>query len=93
MIRKYLVISDRISLASSRRDSLKTNAPLFELSIPVEVFWQVEKLMKEYDIMFASGEEDMVLETMNQKILKSLAPYVVDEKERALLLARMSWNQ
>lgn len=93
MIRKYLVISDRISLASSRRDSVKATAPLLELSIPIEAFWQIEKLMKEYDIMFSAGEEDMVLETMNQKILKNLVPYVVDEKERTYLMTRLSGEQ
>jgi len=93
MIRKYLVIADRISLASSRRDSIKTTAPLFELAIPIDVYWQIEKQMKEFDIMFASGEEDMVLQLLNQKLLKSLAPYVVDEKERALLMARLSSDE
>jgi hypothetical protein len=90
MIRKFLIIADRISLASTRRDSFKANAPLFELQIPIEDFWKIEAQLKEYDVMFAAGEDDMMLEQTNHKILKSLVPFVVDEKERAVLVARLA---
>ena len=63
---------------------------MFELQIPIEDFWKIEAQLKEYDVMFAAGEDDMMLEQTNHKILKSLVPFVVDEKERAVLVARLA---
>jgi hypothetical protein len=90
MIRKYLVIAERISLASSRRDTVRANAPLFELQIPIEDFWKIEAQLKEYDVMFSSGEDDMMLELANRKILQALIPFVVNEKERTMLASRLA---
>jgi hypothetical protein len=85
MIRKFLVISNRISLASTRRESIQANGPLIELLMPIDVYWQFEEEFKKYDQMAADGDDNMVLAELNKKILKQLIPYAVNEKERVWL--------
>ncbi|NDE13451.1 hypothetical protein EBZ80_00780 [bacterium] len=85
MIRKYLVIGNRISLASTRRDSIQATGPLIELLMPIDVYWQLEEEFKKYDMMASEGDDTMVLAELNKKILSRVIPYAVNEKERIWL--------
>ena len=87
MIRKYLVIGKRVSLASSRRDSINSVVPPLEILMPVDVFWQIEEHLKRYDLMASSGEESAILSEITKTILKLVTPYAVTEKERLWLYA------
>lgn len=85
MIRKYLVIANRISLASTQRDSIKTTGPLIELLMPVDIYWEIEEHLKQYDLQASSGDDSTVLDDLNKKILRFLIPYAVSEKDRSWL--------
>ena len=85
MIRKFLVIANRISLASTRRDSVKSTGPMIELLMPADVYWQIEEELKQYDAKASSGDDGMVLAELNKKIMLKLTAYVVHEKERLWL--------
>lgn len=85
MIRKYLVISNRISLASTKRDTIQGTGPLIELLMPIDVYWKFEEEFKQYDMMASDGDDTMILAEFNKKLLKLMIPYTVNEKERLWL--------
>jgi hypothetical protein len=56
-----------------------------ELLLPINLFWEVEQLLKRLDYMIASHEDPVVLTAMQQTIYRKIVKYVVSEKERAML--------
>lgn len=93
MIRKYLVIANRISLASTQRDSIKTTGPLIELLMPVDIYWQIEDQLKQYDLKASSGDDSTVLDDLNKKIMRLVIPYAVSEKDRLWLVTNAGSNE
>lgn len=93
MVHKFLVVGERISLVANRRDQIRSQLPLIEISIPVDVFWEFGEAQKDFDRRAASGEDAMVLEDLKFKMLSILVPYVISEKDRAILMSHIKFRQ
>lgn len=59
-----------------------------ELLMPVTIFWEIEKVLKDASYMIASGEPQAEVITSYKKIFKLSAPYAVHEKSRTWLHER-----
>ena len=61
--------------------------PLIELLMPVDIYWQIEDHLKQYDLKASSGDDSSILDDLNKKIMKLVIPYAVAEKDRLWLSA------
>ena len=80
-----LLASKRPNNAGSREEF-----SIFELLLPIETFWDAEKLLKDLDFMRASLQDPVSILQMQKKILEQLVNYVVLEKERLQLKAAIN---
>jgi hypothetical protein len=53
--------------------------------MPLDLFWEVEQLLKRLDYLVASHEDATVIADMQQAIYRKVVKYVVSEKERTML--------
>jgi hypothetical protein len=57
----------------------------FECLLPLDVFWELEKLFKHLEYLLASGGDPTQISELTQKIMKKTSTFVVNEKERIAL--------
>lgn len=89
MIKKYLIYGKQIFLSSKRHDEGESRK-VIELSMPLQIFWDVEKLLKEAEYMISTNEDQVVLNSKYFQILKTVLPCVVYEKDRVWLNDRVN---
>ena len=53
--------------------------------LPINLYWDVEKLLKRIDYLLASNEDPVIINDMTQTVLRKVVKYAVFEKDRALL--------
>lgn len=58
----------------------------------MELFWEVEKLLKQLDYLTAANEDAVLAAELYQKILGKLARYAVSEKDRLALQEKTKIN-
>lgn len=85
MIRKYLTCGRHLHLSTKKLEDTGTKAQVVELLLPIKVFWEVEELLKSMDYLIASSEDPILVNECAQKVYKKVAPYAVNEKDRAFL--------
>jgi hypothetical protein len=53
--------------------------------MPLDLYWEIEQLLKRLDYLLASNEDATVIADMQQTIYRKVVKYVVSEKERTML--------
>ena len=88
MIRKYLICGKQPFLAA--RNAEATDAPVVEVYIPIQLFWEMQELIKKIEYLVSAGEDPVVINDLQIRIYSKLAKYAVSEKDRMMLIARGS---
>jgi hypothetical protein len=89
LIQKFLVVGSQIYYASNRTglEQNETNT-IIDLEMPIQVFWDSEKLLKEADYLIASSEPKVSVNEVYRRFFKIVAPYATDEKSKTLLFEK-----
>ena len=77
-------------LTSKKLEDVSAKTPTCELLIPVQLFWEVEQLLKRLDYLIASHEDPVIINDLSLRIYRKVVKYVVSEKDRLLLHARIN---
>lgn len=85
MIRKFLVCGKQLFLASKKLEESGARTPTVELLMPIKLFWDVEKLLKQIDYSIAAGEDPVLINELYRKVYTKVAKYAVTEKDRVFL--------
>ncbi len=85
MIRKYLVVGRHVYISSKKKESKDETVRELEVFLPIEVFWKVEKILKDADYLIASGDENVSVQETYKLVLKKVSSFAVSEKDRAWL--------
>ncbi len=56
-----------------------------ELKMPIDVFWDAEKIVKKMEYQHSAGEDVRTIKDTNNELFMLLLPYVLHEKDRAVL--------
>ncbi len=86
MIRKFLICGKQPFLASRQIEA--TSAPMVEVFIPVQLFWQIQDLIKKIEYLVSTSEDPVVINELQTRVYAKLARYAVHEKDRVMLIAR-----
>jgi len=84
--KQVLVLASKRPSNAGSRDEFS----IFEMLLPIETFWEAEKLLKDLDFMRASFGDPVSILQMQKKILEQLVNYVVLEKDRLQLKAAIN---
>ncbi len=57
--------------------------------MPINLFWEIEKLLKRIDYMIASNEDAVLIAQQYQKVYAKVAKYAVTEKDRISLYEKI----
>ncbi len=85
MIRKYLIFGKQLVLSSTRFELPREDGvpgPI-EVKLPVEELWKAQDILKNVDLLQATGEDPHTIKDSYQELLKLLIPYCVSEKDRS----------
>lgn len=85
MIRKYLVCGKQVFLSSKKLEDSGQKIPVLELLLPINLFWDVEKLLQRLDYLIASNEDPVLISEQTRRIYTRVVKYVVSEKDRVFL--------
>ena len=87
MIRKYLVCGKQMFLSGKKLEgtNIKGGDVSFECLLPLDVFWELEKLFKHLEYSQASGGDPTQTSDLTQNIMKKISTFVVNEKDRIAL--------
>ena len=85
MSRKFLVCGKQLFLASKKLEETGARTPTVELLMPIKLFWDVEKLLKQIDYAIAAGEDPVLINELCRKVYTKVAKYAVSEKDRVFL--------
>ena len=86
MIRKFLICGKQPFLASRQLEA--TTAPVVEVVLPVQLFWEIQELIKKIEYLVSTGEDPVVVNDFQTRVYGKLARYAVHEKDRMMLIAR-----
>lgn len=89
MIRKYLVCGKQVFLASKKLEDTTEKTPVLELLLPINTFWEVEKLLQRLDYLIASNEDPVLVNEAIRKIYEKVVRCVVSEKDRIFLQEKL----
>ncbi len=57
--------------------------------MPIEVFWEVEKMVKKADYLFASNEESTDINNIYREVLQKVVPFAIHEKDRVWIYEKL----
>ena len=63
---------------------------MVELLLPVNIYWEVEDLLKKVDYLLSTHEDPVLINEHYQKVLRKVASYVVSERDRLKLQDRLN---
>lgn len=89
MIRKYLVCGKQVFLSSKKIEDTGQKIPVLELLLPINLYWDVEKLLQRLDYLIASNEDPVLVNEHTKLIYKTVVKYVVHEKDRVFLQEKL----
>lgn len=72
--------SNRFEIKSETQGQLA-----IELKIPIDVFWDAEKIVKQLEYQNSTGEDARTIKDTTNELFMLLLPYVLHEKDRAAL--------
>ena len=96
MIRKFLISGKQQLFLTSQepeKNSLRDGLSACELILPLEVFWDIEKSLRELDYLRSAFEDQVKINLLHRKILDHLSKYAVLEKDRDQLRALASGSK
>lgn len=85
MIKKFLIIAKHIYLQSKVFELHDEQNLTIELLLPIEKFWELEKVVKQTDFYVAAGDSPVELRETQRRLFRLAAPYAVQEKQRTWL--------
>lgn len=85
MIRKYLVVGKQIFMTSKKLEDQSAKIPTVELLLPINLYWELEALMKRIDYLQSAGEDPVLINDHYQQLYRKVVKYVVSEKDRILV--------
>ena len=88
MIRKFLVVSNRVSFAATKYDEEQANTVLVDLIMPLDAYWEINRLLHKADYLMASQEQTTDIQEIYRQVFKEAAPYAVSENDRNWLFKR-----
>jgi len=80
-------------MAPMRRDGTDDVMQNIHVKMPIETYWEVEKVFKEVDYLASIKEDGLIVNDELRKALLLLYPYVAIEKEREWLMNRLGLIQ
>ena len=86
MIRKFLICGKQPFLAARQIEA--TTAPVVEVLVPVQLFWEIQELIKKIEYLVSASEDPVVINELQVRVYGKLARYAVHEKDRMMLIAR-----
>ncbi len=75
-------------MSSKKLEDTGSKGPTVELLLPIQIFWEVEGMMKQLDYLTSANEDPVLVAELYQKVLKKVARFAVAEKDRTLLQER-----
>ncbi len=88
MIRKFFIVGKQLYLQSKNMENYEELGHVIELSMPIEVFWEMERLLKDANYIRSSGGSQAEVFENYKQIFGCCAPYAILEKERKWLYER-----
>ncbi len=85
LIQKLLLVGQRIALTSSRMEEERIFQRAVPLLLPIEKFWDLDKMVQEADYLLANENSPADLKTLYKKIYQLAAPYAAKENDRRWL--------
>jgi hypothetical protein len=77
-------------LASKAPDThLDLGTPV-ELEMPLESYWKLEEILKEFAYLQSSNENPTELAKMSKKIFRHSAPFIVTERSRIWMQEKLN---
>lgn len=76
-------------MSSKKLEDTGIEGVTVELLLPIDIWWDVDRLLKEMDYLTSANEDAVLIREVYQKILKMAAKYAVNEKDRTLLLEKV----
>lgn len=92
LIRKFLIVSKRVYLSTSKIDDEQGVIYNIDLQLPLQEYWKLLELLKKADFLLASKEQMADIQAIYRRVFKLVAPFAVFETDRAWLVKR-SANQ
>ncbi len=89
VIHKFLVMTKRIFLSSTKLDETLHRVQCVELYMPVQTYWDVLGMLKEVDYLLASEEPVVDIQLMYKEIYHKLIPFAKSDGDRNMLLAKL----
>lgn len=89
MIHKYLVIHKRIFLSSTKLEDTLPRVEYVELFLPVQIYWDINKMLKEVDYLLAGEEPQVDVQSIYKKVYRMAAPYAKGDVDRNWLMAKL----
>jgi hypothetical protein len=62
---------------------------VIDLQLPIRTFWESEKILKHADYLVASAEDNLEVRECYTKLLRLVAPYAINEKDRNWIYERI----
>ncbi len=90
MINKVLIIGSRLVLASVRPEEERIFRRAIDLSMPIEAYWELQKLMDEADYLVANEDSQADLKAIYSKIYILCASHALKEADRDWLYKKGS---
>jgi hypothetical protein len=89
MIRKFLICGKHIFLSSKKLEDQGEKTPTCELLLPIDLFWQLEAMLKKIDYLLTADEDAVIVNELYHRVYTKAAKYAVLEKDRAFLYEKI----
>lgn len=76
--------------ATKPSSDLDESVRVIDLQIPLRTYWESERLLKQADYLIASAEENSEIREYYARLLRLVAPYAINEKDRTWLYERIA---
>ncbi len=90
MIKKTLMCGRPVFFAKQKKEIPGRDYLAVDVEFPIEIFWKIEKLIKEADFLLATGKDNLQINDIYKKIFKECSPYVVLEKDRIWIYEKIA---
>ncbi len=86
MITKYLVVDRQVYLEANRPSPGDNDrGKVIKVKMPIEVYWKAADLLTESERTLAQSDHPEDVRSLYRKLIKLVAPYAAEEKDRAWL--------
>lgn len=88
MIKKFLICGKQLYFQSKDLESFASIGTVVELSIPIQIYWSAEDLIKHANYLLASADAGAEISSVYRKVFAICAPYARLEKDRLWLYSK-----